>query len=134
MGLKYVKADEFEKGKEDKWPKHKAKAVNDDKKEDNNDWRRGGHGNDNEQYDGEWIEVVEGNTTKIIKAAASLTNNNTFILLADVHVPRKSITPNPDTATPVGKKYTKSERSLNKKEKQDRKLKRRITVDKCYNK
>ena len=37
MGLKYVKADEFEKGKEDKWPKHKAKAVKDDKKEDNND-------------------------------------------------------------------------------------------------
>ena len=32
MGLKYVKATEFEKGKEDKWPKHKAKEV---KKEDN---------------------------------------------------------------------------------------------------
>ena len=37
MGLKYVKANEFEKGKEDKWPKHKAKAVKDDKKEDNDD-------------------------------------------------------------------------------------------------
>ena len=34
MGLKYVKASEFEKGKEDKWPKHKAKE---DKKEDNDD-------------------------------------------------------------------------------------------------
>ena len=37
MGLKYVKANEFEKGKEDKWPKHKAKAVKDDKIEDNNE-------------------------------------------------------------------------------------------------
>ena len=35
MGLKYVKADKFEKGNEDKWPKHKA--VKDDKKDDNND-------------------------------------------------------------------------------------------------
>ena len=89
MRLKYVKADEFEKRKEDKWPKHKAKAVKDDKKEDNDDWRRGGHGNNNEQYDGKWIEVVKGSTTKIIKAAAPLPNNNTFILLADDHGPRK---------------------------------------------
>ena len=89
MGLKYVKEDEFEKGKEDNWPKHKAKAVKDDEKEDNDDWRRGGHGNNNEQYDGEWIEVVKGSTTKIIKAAASLPNNNTFILLADDRGPRK---------------------------------------------
>jgi len=37
MGLKYVKGDKFEKANEDKWPKHKAKAVKDDKKEDNND-------------------------------------------------------------------------------------------------
>jgi hypothetical protein len=27
MGLKFVKASEFEKGKEDKWPKHKARAA-----------------------------------------------------------------------------------------------------------
>ncbi len=37
MGLKYVHASEFEKGKEDKWPKHKAKAANEDKKEDKED-------------------------------------------------------------------------------------------------
>ena len=37
MGLKYVKANEFEKGKEEKWPKHKAKAAKEDKKEDNDD-------------------------------------------------------------------------------------------------
>ena len=37
MGLKYVKANEFEKGKEDKWPKQKAKAPKEDKKEDNDD-------------------------------------------------------------------------------------------------
>ena len=37
MGLKYVKVNEFEMGKEDKWQKHKAKAVKDDKKENNND-------------------------------------------------------------------------------------------------
>ena len=37
MGLKYVKANEFEKGKEGKWPKHKVKAAKEDKKEDNND-------------------------------------------------------------------------------------------------
>ena len=31
MGLEYVKKDKFEKGKEDKWPKHKAaKDENDD--------------------------------------------------------------------------------------------------------
>jgi hypothetical protein len=34
MGLKYIKGNEFEKGKEDKWPKHKAKAAKEDKKED----------------------------------------------------------------------------------------------------
>ena len=37
MGLKYVNASEFEKGKEEKWPKHKAKAAKEDKKEDNDD-------------------------------------------------------------------------------------------------
>ena len=37
MGLKYIKGHEFEKGKEDKWPKHKAKAANEDKKEDKED-------------------------------------------------------------------------------------------------
>ena len=37
MGLKYVKANEFEKGKEDKWPKHKIKASKEDEKEDNDD-------------------------------------------------------------------------------------------------
>ena len=36
MGLKYVNAKEFKKEKEDKWPKHKAKAAKEDKKEDNN--------------------------------------------------------------------------------------------------
>jgi hypothetical protein len=34
MGLKYLKGNEFKKGKEDKWPKHKAKAAKEDKKED----------------------------------------------------------------------------------------------------
>ena len=33
MGLKYVK-ENFEKGKEDRWPKNKAKAVKEDEKED----------------------------------------------------------------------------------------------------
>ena len=37
MGLKYIKGHEFEKGKEDEWPKHKAKAAKEDKKEDKND-------------------------------------------------------------------------------------------------
>ena len=37
MGLKYIKGHEFEKGKEDKWPKHKAKVPKEDKKEDNDD-------------------------------------------------------------------------------------------------
>ncbi len=37
MGLKYVHASEFEKGKDDKWPKHKAKAAKEDKTEDNDD-------------------------------------------------------------------------------------------------
>ena len=36
MGLKYVKSNEFKKGKEYKWPRHKAKAVKDDKKDNNN--------------------------------------------------------------------------------------------------
>ena len=35
MKLKYVKENEFERGKEDKWPKHKAKAMKDNTKEDN---------------------------------------------------------------------------------------------------
>ena len=34
---KYIKGHEFEKGKEDKWPKQKAKAAKEDKKENNND-------------------------------------------------------------------------------------------------
>ena len=37
MGLKYMNASKFEKGKEDKWPNHKAKAAKEDKKEDNDD-------------------------------------------------------------------------------------------------
>ena len=37
MGLQFVKASEFEKGKEDKWPKHKPKAAKEDKTEDNDD-------------------------------------------------------------------------------------------------
>jgi hypothetical protein len=37
MGLKYIKGHEFEKGKEDEWTKHKAKAAKVDKKEDKND-------------------------------------------------------------------------------------------------
>ena len=70
--------------------------------------------------------------TKIIKAAASLLNDNTFILLADDHGLRKPITTNPDTEAnndttpPIERTYTISERSLNKKKKQDRKLKRRM--------
>ena len=32
MVLKYVKANEFEKGKEEKWTKHKTKAAKEDKK------------------------------------------------------------------------------------------------------
>ena len=56
---------------------------------------------DNKQYDGDWIEVVKGSRTKIIKAAASLPNNNTFILLADNHGPRKTITTKPNTEIPI---------------------------------
>ncbi len=37
MGLQFVKASKFEKGKEDKWPKHKTKAAKEDKTEDNDD-------------------------------------------------------------------------------------------------
>jgi hypothetical protein len=37
MKLKYIKGHEFEKGKEDEWPKHKAKAAKEDKKEDKDD-------------------------------------------------------------------------------------------------
>jgi hypothetical protein len=37
MGLQFVQASEFEKGKEDKWPKHKAKEAKKDKMEDNDD-------------------------------------------------------------------------------------------------
>ena len=133
MGLKYVNASEFEKGKEDKWPKHKAKASNEDKKEDNDDWRCGWHGNNNEQDDGEWIKVVKGSTNKIIKAATELQNDNTFIALQDDHGPRKTstavnnkatITTTPDATPPSNRTYTLSERSLNEKEKQDQKLKR----------
>ena len=67
MGRKYVNANEFKKGKEDKWPKHKAKAAKEEKKGDNDEWRCGGHGNNNEHDDGEWIEVVKGSTIKTIK-------------------------------------------------------------------
>ncbi len=89
MQLKYIKGHEFEKGKEDKWPKQKAKVPKEDKKEDNDDWRCGGHGNNNEQDNGEWIEVVKGSMNKIIKAATETSNNNTFIALEDNHGPRK---------------------------------------------
>ncbi len=81
MGLKYVNASKFEKGKEDKWPKHKAKAAKEDKKEDKDDWRCGGHENNNEHDDGEWIEVVKGSKNKFITAAAVIQNDNTFISL-----------------------------------------------------
>ena len=37
MRLKYIKGHEFEKGKEDEWPKHKAKAAKEDKKENSDD-------------------------------------------------------------------------------------------------
>ena len=37
MGLKYIIGHEFKKGKEIKWPKHKAKTSKEDKKEDNDD-------------------------------------------------------------------------------------------------
>ena len=126
MWLKYVKANEFEKRKEDKWPKPQTKAVKDDKKEDNNDWKFGGHWKNNEKFDSKWIEVVKGSMTKIIKEAASLPNNNTFILLTDNHGLRKTITTNPNTAPPIEWTYTISERSLNPKEKLDWKLKWRM--------
>jgi hypothetical protein len=72
---------------------------------------------------------------KIIKAATELQNNNTFIALEDDHGPRKTstainnkatITTTPDATPPSNRTYTFSERSLNEKEKQDRKLKRRM--------
>jgi hypothetical protein len=37
MGLKYINGNEFKKGKEDEWPKHKAKEAKEDKKEDKDD-------------------------------------------------------------------------------------------------
>jgi hypothetical protein len=37
MNLKYIKGHEFEKGKKDEWPKHKAKEPKEDKKEDKDD-------------------------------------------------------------------------------------------------
>ena len=37
MRLKYVNKNDFERGKEDKWPKHKAEAAKEDKKENNDD-------------------------------------------------------------------------------------------------
>ena len=43
--------------------------------------------------------MIKGSTTKSIKAADPLPNNNTFILLADNHGPRKTNTTNNDTAT-----------------------------------
>ena len=115
MGLKYVKSNEFQKGKEDKWLKHKAKAEKEDKKENKDDWRCGVHGNNNEQDDGEWIEVVEGSTNKIIKAATSIPNDNTFISLEDEHGPRQTTTTIHNTTTPIERTYNISERSLNKK-------------------
>ncbi len=37
MGLQFVKASEFKKGKEDKWLKHKPKAAKKNKTEENDD-------------------------------------------------------------------------------------------------
>ena len=62
MGLEFVKASDFKKGKENKWPKHKPKAAQENKKEDNDDWQCGGHENDTKHDDGEWIEVIKGST------------------------------------------------------------------------
>ncbi len=94
-----------------------------------------GHGNNNEQDDGEWIEVIKGGVNKIIKAATAISNDNTFIALKDNHGLRKpnttthntaKITTTLDTTPPTNQTYTFSERSLNKKEKQDQKLKQRM--------
>ncbi len=72
---------------------------------------------------------------KIITAAADIPNDNTFISLEDDHGLRKiskknidttTITTKPDATPPSTCTYTLSERSLNKKEKQDQKLKRRM--------
>ena len=62
--------------------KPKTKAVKDDKKDNN------------EQYDGDWIEVgaKKGSMTKIEVTAAPLPNDNTYILLSDSHGPRKAET------------------------------------------
>ncbi len=94
--------------------------------------------NNNEHDDGEWIEVVKGSTNKIITAAV-IPNDNTFISLEDDHGPRKTnttiattpdatptIATTPDATPPSNQTYIFSERSLNEKEKQDQKLKRRM--------
>ena len=62
--------------------KPKAKAVKDNKMDNN------------EQYDGDWIEVgaKRSSMTKIKVTAAPLTNDNTYILLSDNHGPRKTET------------------------------------------
>jgi len=104
--------------------KPKTKAVKDDKKDNN------------EQYDGDWIEVgaKKGSMTKIKVTAAPLPNDNTYILLSDSHGPRKAettqqpsnIEASNNTTPSIEQTYTISERSLNKKERQDQKLKRRM--------
>ena len=45
----------------------------------------------NEQYDGDWIEVgaKKSSRTQIKVTAAPLPNDNTYILLSDDHGPRK---------------------------------------------
>ena len=62
--------------------KPKTKAVKDDKKDNN------------EQYDGDWIEVgaKKSSMTKIKVTAAPLPNDNTYIILSDNHGPRKAET------------------------------------------
>ncbi len=57
-----------------------------------------GHGNNNEQDDGKWIELVKGSTNKIIIAATAIPNNNTFVSLEDNHGPRKTSTTTHNTA------------------------------------
>ena len=113
--------------KEAKKPKHKA--VKDDKKDNNDNWRCGGHGYNNTQYEGDWIEVgaTKNNTNKIKVKSAPLPNDSTFILLSDDHGPRQpETTQQPNTAIAIEQTYTISERLHNKEEKQDQKLKRRI--------
>ena len=66
MGLEYEKGEKFEKGNEDKWPKHEAA------KDKNNDCQCGGHGYNNKQHDSDCIVVGATNSSTIkIKAAAA---------------------------------------------------------------